>query len=553
MLTQLYHDLRDRYRLSKLDELDWITRNQLILKNTLKDLRHQPPQTDNKLKVLFWGVMPWERGGLEHMLATAMRARGHEVFGMKCAGEMSACSMESVVYPRPDCQSCRERHERLLSVWDLNDEYQPTSEFLTDEDKAEIESLVDDSAIEDLRNLAVKDIPVGQLAYDDLPQFFFRIVDLKEKEVAEYYRRAVKGVAMFTVAANAYLDKVQPDRAVVTSGRTVAFTGFYQLCLKKGIPVVTWDESIGGLGSFIMMRNGIAVNYEKPEAWAKCASEPLEKFEEDFVDEFFGRTAKGDFVRHQYYHQLVSDPDEIKTKLGLDPEKSLTVLLTNLTWDTSALNKDVAFASMIDWLKESIEFYATQPQHQLVIRTHPAEGHAATYARGCESVSEILFETYPQLPSNIKIISGKEELSSHALADMATAIGVYTTTVGLEMAMRGRKVLVMGQCHYGKKGFTVDVETKDEYFRMLMSEEHHQNRTISESQSRLAKKYGYYFIVRNEVYLSEFNIRDRHQYVIKSPSDFFPNQSKRWDALCEHLENDGDFVNCTDFLAPADI
>jgi disulfide oxidoreductase YuzD len=211
------------------------------------------------------------------------------------------------------------------------------------------------------------------------------------------------------------------------------------------------------------------------------------------------------------------------------------------------LGKNIVYDDMIHWLKDSIEFFMNQPEKQLVVRTHPGEGHLAAYASGCESVAELLNRQYPNLPNNIKIVSGKEEISSHQLAEMAKTIVVYTTSVGLEMALRGRRVLVVGKSHYRNKGFTVDLETKDEYYKEIMNQDQNDSKT-SEEQIKLANKYAYYFIVRTETYLDEFNIEDRHQYQIIDPEHFLPGKSVRWDNLCNNLENQGDYVDCTGYI-----
>ena len=539
-------NLLDRYRMTKLDQLDWITRNRLIMKDViqLEQGKKDGSKHPQSLKILCWGVMPWERGGVEHMLATALRARGHQVFGAQCSGGMSACSMESILYPRPDCETCTQRHRRLLDIWGLNGLYQGTSQYLSKKDQQEISELVESLPEGELVEFQFEGLPVGLLAKNDLAQYFFKLVDLGDPEVKTYYRRALKGLCQFASAARKALDTIKPDRAIVTSGRTVAFTAFYQLCRQRNIPITTWDESIGGLGAFIFAKNSYAVDYDKPEAWAKISKEALTDEELQFNHQFFKNTAKGQFGRHRYYDNPIEDHQEILSHLGLRSEVPITVLLTNLTWDTSALGKDIAFESMIHWLVESIEFFSHHADRQLVIRTHPGEGHLATYARGCESVESILRHHFPQLPKNIVIVSGKEEISSHQLAEMATTIGVYTTSVGLEMAMRGRKVLVCGKSHYRGKGFTVDIGSKEEYFQEILSQE---TLEISEAQMRLAHKYAYFFIVRTEVYLDEFNIEDRHQYRIDNPKAFLAGESQRWDELCRNVEEMGDYVDCTGY------
>ena len=551
MLKKTIQTVLDRYRASKLDQLDWITQNRLVLdqgKKVLQASAKEHRQKTDRKKVLLWGVMPWERGGVEHMLAKSLIARGHQVHGVKCTGDFSACSMESTLYPRPSCEECVVRHDRLLDSMGLQEVYQPINRYISDEEREAIAKRVDESSLEELREMVVEGIPVGKMAYDDLPQYYFKLVQLEDPEVLAYYRRAVKGVAQYTFAAARALDEIQPDRAMTTSGRTVAFGGFYQLCRLRNIPVATWDESVGGLGAFIFCFNDMAVNYSKPSAWAKMSQEPLTKEEESFIEYYFSKSSKGLFGRHAYYKAPITEKEALMSDLGLSPEKKLTVLLTNLTWDTSALNKDVGFESMFDWLSRTIDHYYNEPNHQIVIRTHPAEGHADTFARGCESVSGLISQKYPKLPSHIRVVSGKEEHSSHTLAELADNIVVYTTTVAMEMAARGRNVMVAGLSHYREKGFTTDIETPEKYFEILDSEDPLPN--LSEEQIHLAKKYAYYFIVRTEVYLPEFNFKDRHYYKISEASDFLPGGAKHWDELCRNVEEVGDFVDCSDFIDP---
>jgi len=48
-----------------------------------------------------------------------------------------------------------------------------------------------------------------------------------------------------------------------------------------------------------------------------------------------------------------------------------------------------------------------------------------------------------------------------------TFVLVYTTTVGMEMAMSGVPVIVIGQTHYRDKGFTLDPDSWISFFDML--------------------------------------------------------------------------------------
>ena len=69
---------------------------------------------------------------------------------------------------------------------------------------------------------------------------------------------------------------------------------------------------------------------------------------------------------------------------------------------------------------------------------------------------EILRAASPELPDHVRAVPPESDISTYDLIELADVGLVYTTTVGLEMAMRGIPVIVAGQTHYRGKGFTTD-------------------------------------------------------------------------------------------------
>ena len=78
--------------------------------------------------------------------------------------------------------------------------------------------------------------------------------------------------------------------------------------------------------------------------------------------------------------------------------------------------------------------------------------------------------------------------------DIADVGLVYTTTVGLEMAMRGLPVIVSGQTHYRGCGFTLDPDSWVKYYktigRLLLDPQLYR---LSRLQIELAWQYAYRF------------------------------------------------------------
>jgi capsule polysaccharide export protein KpsC/LpsZ len=56
----------------------------------------------------------------------------------------------------------------------------------------------------------------------------------------------------------------------------------------------------------------------------------------------------------------------------------------------------------------------------------------------------------------LHVIRPTEKINTYDLMEIAGLGLAYTTTVGMEMAMRGVPVILAGQTHYRGRGFTHD-------------------------------------------------------------------------------------------------
>jgi hypothetical protein len=103
-------------------------------------------------------------------------------------------------------------------------------------------------------------------------------------------------------------------------------------------------------------------------------------------------------------------------------------------------------------------------------------------------------ETLPEMPEHVRLIGFDDPINTYDLIAIADLGLVYTTTVGLEMAMSGTPVIVLGNTHYREKGFTLDPSSWDEYFAMLDGAlSASENKRLSEQQVRRAWHYAYRF------------------------------------------------------------
>jgi hypothetical protein len=117
---------------------------------------------------------------------------------------------------------------------------------------------------------------------------------------------------------------------------------------------------------------------------------------------------------------------------------------------------------MAEWVARSVQYFAGLPEVQLVIRVHP--GEVLTHGL---SMVDVVHEVLPRLPEHIHLIGPKDKINTYDLVDVADLGLVYTTTVGMEMAMMGVPVIVAGQTHYRGRGFTHDPDSWVAYYKQI--------------------------------------------------------------------------------------
>jgi hypothetical protein len=180
---------------------------------------------------------------------------------------------------------------------------------------------------------------------------------------------------------------------------------------------------------------------------------------------------------------------KLRSTLGLHSEKPLALVCTNVVGDSLALDRQVFTEGMAEWLQRTVQHLAERRDVQLVVRVHPGELLGA----GHPSI-EIVNNAMADLPEHVTVIPPDSDINTYDLIELAHVGLVYTTTVGMEMAMLGVPVIVAGDAHYRNKGFTHHPESMKGYLGtldQLLAEP--QGRRLPEEQVQLARRYAYRF------------------------------------------------------------
>lgn len=258
-----------------------------------------------------------------------------------------------------------------------------------------------------------------------------------------------------------YCENIKQDYICYDRAKT---DGCYSFNLNKPAPV--WDIS---------------------DAWARLENYRLNSFEVNKVDKYIAERELQEGDVYSYNHRRrEKDLNLLRNKLGIKDNAKIITIFTNLIWDAANVSRDIAFKSALDCIVETIDKYKNNMDFHILIRPHPAEQVLGTNER----YEDLILKKFnDELPSNVTIIKNEMEINSFSVIDLSDVGIVNTSTVGLEMAIEGKPIILISETHYRNKGFTYDAFSEDNYFELIDSILDHGHKMPK--QIELAKKYFY--------------------------------------------------------------
>ncbi len=313
---------------------------------------------------------------------------------------------------------------------------------LSKELPAELEALMDGAAF--------RDTQYSQLRED------------VEKD-SDLYRLRLERNRVHARRMLAQIERERPDVVVVPNGSILEFGITYHVAEYLGLPVMTFEFGEQN-DRMWLAQNDDVMRQDTSKLWEAKKDTPLSEDEWERVRDFFAARQKGDlwetFVR-LWQGDSVQAGGDVRLELGLD-SRPVVFLPTNVLGDSLTLGRQLFSDSMTEWLKRTIEFFIKRPDVQFVIKTHPGE-----LIGWGPAVYDILNDMFPELPEHIHLLPADAKVNAYDLVEIADLGLVFTTTMGMEMAMSGLPVIVTGQTHYREKGFTLDADSWDAFFELL--------------------------------------------------------------------------------------
>lgn len=486
-----------------------------------RELEPLPPVTGQRVAILTmrdWAVhVSWEA-----TIGQALRLRGADVQFITCGGGLERCDRTTTWEAPPmPCRGCTKYVDDTLDAHGMT--RHALSQYWNEEDASWPE--LDEIPSSELINVVSDDYALGRMI--DIPvKWFLLNTRLNEDPIGAVTTRAfLRSARRILRAMTRMLDQLRPTTVVLVNGLFLFERIAAEVCQRRGIDVVNYERGYI-TDTLLFSRDRLACFGEMGDEWNTVKERPLTEGERGDLHKYLEDRMHGRRSIERYWAGVRFD--EVPRRL---PGRRVA-LLTNLTWDSAVIGKEVAYPSIQEWLDSSIDYFAERPDDELVIRVHPAEVRLAGKPTR-EPLFEYLAGRAESLPENVKVIGPADPTSSYPLMAGSDAVCVFTSTTGLEAALLGRPVIVAGTTHYRGKGFTLDVEDPQDYVATL-------DRVMADPESYLpdrdlVERYAHRFffgIPISSSFVKE-HIQGLAQLEVGSRADLEPGGHAGLDQICD--------------------
>ena len=323
-----------------------------------------------------------------------------------------------------------------------------------------------------------------------LKHFGKGILDDSE-EVQSRRQEYQKAVRTSHLIGEALVD-LKPDRVLMSHGIYSTWGPQRELLNEAKIPLVTFSKCKKKHTEKFNWTTS-ADWWDVSNEWENVKDNALTEDQNRQLDAYLDsrRDHSGDTLKYNFGD--LESKDKTYQRLGLNPDLPTFVAYTNVLWDAASAQREIVFSDPISWIIETIQWFAEHQDRQLVVKVHPAEVVIGTN----QPFASIIHERIPQLPTNVRIIEPQEEVNSWSIMQVADLGLVHTSTIGMEMPLENIPCAVVSRTHYRGRGFTFDVETKDEYFELIRN--WNRDRFNESNSKKYARRYAYLLFERYQL------------------------------------------------------
>lgn len=425
---------------------------------------------------------------LDRIIALGLELRGCEIIPVYCDSMQEAeCNCVGGNWGggddwRKNCKKCRQASEKMWLPYAKK--LVKLSQYVNGEDDKTITDLLNPLSFKSLIDFSYDNIPYGKLGKDILINNYLVASPELVPNREHLLRTHIKNLIQLTFCYRRLLLDLKPDRVISND----SYYGMWYVleCLCKELQIPYYSHWPVTKDRIAISANDAAMNLDFRKSWNSFSKHDLKVNDINRIENWL--IGNRGLVIDSTKPFRISSAD--LSKASINTEQPTLLLAANVIWDLAALNKQIVFQDMNQWILETIRWFEKRPDYQLIIKPHPAET-APGIPRTNETVETIVKSEHRDLPKNVILLGSDTSLTSNEIMKMKNIKGVvvHTTTVGFEFPAHGFPTITTGRSPYRGFGFTIDPVDKSEYFTSLKNLLESQTVQIDSEAKELAFKF----------------------------------------------------------------
>lgn len=425
---------------------------------------------------------------LDRIISLGLELRGCEIIPIYCDSMQEAeCNFVGGDWSgggdwKKNCKKCRKASEKMWLPY--GKQLVKLSHYVKHEDDKKINDLLSSLSFDSLIHFSYENIDYGRLGKDILVNNYLVASPNLVPNGEHLLRIHIKNLLQLTFCYRRLLEDLKPDRVISND----SYYGMWYVleCLCKELQIPFYSHWPVTKDRIAIAANDAAMNLDFRESWKSFSNQDLSEKDIKKIESWLigNRGLILDTTKP------FNDLGKKKSKEIINENSPTILLAANVIWDLAALNKQIVFKDMNEWILETIKWFEDRPNYQLIIKPHPVE-IAPGIPPTNETVEEIIREKKLNLPNNIVLLRPDTNITSNDLLKLKSLKGVvvHTTTVGFEFPAHGLPSITTARSPYRGFGFTIDPNNKDDYFISLENLLESQTVQVDPEAKELALKF----------------------------------------------------------------
>ncbi len=395
-----------------------------------------------------------QNAAYSRLASLGLRAQGIPVIQFVCQAGMSRCVLGSNrddFDQAPPCAACIRQSEALYAGGDVRG--------FTFEVDEELAFQLQDLSVPKLITFTYHDLPLGFWAVNTLRWVQRRYTLREDLPTRAFLSAYIQSAWNIHQQFEKLVDQVHPQAVVIFNGMFFPEAAARQVCLTRGVRVITHEVGIQPFSAFFTEGEATAYPMRIADDFQLSAEMNAR------LDEYLSRRFSGNFTMAgiKFWPEMQKLDPIMEARVS--QYKKIVPVFTNVIFDTSQVHANTIFSDMFQWLNGIYQSILDHPEVLFVIRAHPDESRKGKESR--ESVADWVKNHGLLTLPNVIFVDSQQFVSSYELIHCSHFVMNYNSTIGLEATLMGKPVLTAGKARYTQIPTTFFPQTREEYHVLL--------------------------------------------------------------------------------------